>query len=307
MFGRFGKDAGSLLGIEIVATAVRLVQLERRGGGCAVCAWAIEPLAAGAVIDGRMVALDVIAAALAQAFRRSGATAVDAALSLPASAVMCCEVTLPRGLGEAEMADRLSDELAGGIPYPLDDAAIDFQVMGVNAQAPGALDVAVAVCRWDALEVIEEVLALAGLCPQVVDIDSHALRRVACRASGEVSAVLMVETDHLVFHHLREAGEHRRDELRGGDAALQLESIVRALDHWLLDSLERGCGSMPEQLLLAGAGATAALAEQLQPRLGIACSVLDPFDGMPGVRDGALRAAAPGLAIASGLARRSFD
>lgn len=27
MFGRFGKDAGSLLGIEIVATAVRLVQL----------------------------------------------------------------------------------------------------------------------------------------------------------------------------------------------------------------------------------------------------------------------------------------
>lgn len=161
--------------------------------------------------------------------------------------------------------------------------------------------------RWDALEVIEEVLALAGLCPQVVDIDSHALRRVACRASGEVSAVLVVETDHLVFHHLREAGEHRRDELRGGDAALQLESIVRALDHWLLDSLERGRGSMPEQLLLAGAGATAALAEQLQPRLGIACSVLDPFDGMPGVRDGALRAAAPGLAIASGLARRSFD
>ncbi len=53
--------------------------------------------------------------------------------------------------------------------------------------------------------------------------------------------------------------------------------------------------------------ATAALAEQLQPRLGIACSVLDPFDGMLGVRDGALRAAAPGLAIASGLARRSFD
>lgn len=242
MFGRFGKDAGSLLGIEIVATAVRLVQLERRGGGCAVRAWAIEPLAAGAVIDGRMVALDVIAAALAQAFRRSGATAVDAALSLPASAVMCCEVTLPRGLGEAEMANRLSDELAGSIPYPLDDAAIDFQVMGVNAQAPGALDVAVAVCRWDALEVIEEVLALAGLCPQVVDIDSHALQRVACRASGEVSAVLVVETDHLVFHHLREAGEHRRDELRGGDAALQLESIVRALDHWLLDSLERGRG-----------------------------------------------------------------
>ncbi|GGU61588.1 pilus assembly protein PilM [Pseudomonas laurentiana] len=305
MFGRFGKDAGSLLGIEITSTAVRLVQLAGRGEG--VRAWAIEPLAQGAVVDGRMVAPDSLAAALTQAFKRSGATAVDAALALPASAVMCCEVTMPRGLGDDEIADRLSDELAGVVPYPLDDAAVDFQVMGASAQAPGLLTVAVAVCRWSMVEMIEDVLALAGLRPQIVDIDSHVLQRVACRASGAASAVLMVEVDHLVFHRLHETGESRRDELQGGDAVVQPASIVRALDHWLLSDLERTRGPMPERLLLAGAGASALLAEQLQPRLGVACAVLDPFDGMVGAQDGALRAVAPSLAIACGLACRGVD
>lgn len=43
MLGRFGKDASSLVGVEIAPDAVRVVQLQRRNRRCRVLASAQEP------------------------------------------------------------------------------------------------------------------------------------------------------------------------------------------------------------------------------------------------------------------------
>ena len=43
MLGRFGKDAGSLVGVEIAPDSVRIVQLQRRNRRCRVLASVQEP------------------------------------------------------------------------------------------------------------------------------------------------------------------------------------------------------------------------------------------------------------------------
>jgi len=71
MLGRFGKDAGSLVGVEITAHAIHLVQLQQRKGGWRVLGWAHEPLQLGAGNDWA-AAPEQVSAALQRAHRRSG-------------------------------------------------------------------------------------------------------------------------------------------------------------------------------------------------------------------------------------------
>ena len=51
MLGRFGKDAGSLLGVEIAPDSVRIVQLQRRNRRCRVLASVQEPFESPAGSD----------------------------------------------------------------------------------------------------------------------------------------------------------------------------------------------------------------------------------------------------------------
>jgi type IV pilus assembly protein PilM len=62
-------------------------------------------------------------------------------------------------------------------PYPLDEVAIDFEVQGASARNPERVDVLLAACRKENVEVREAALALAGLTARVVDVEAHALER----------------------------------------------------------------------------------------------------------------------------------
>ncbi|MFP3335603.1 pilus assembly protein PilM, partial [Pseudomonas sp. SIMBA_064] len=60
-----------------------------------------------------------------------------------------------------------------------DDVAIDFQVRGPSAQDPHRVEVLLAACLKEQVKAREEVLALAGLVPRVVDIEGFALERAS--------------------------------------------------------------------------------------------------------------------------------
>lgn len=300
MFGRSGKDAGSLLGVEIASGAVRLLQLERRGHGLALRGWAIEPLPAGALMDGQVVAHEVVAAALMRAVDRSGASSRDAALSLPASAVIQHAVAVPAGLDDEEIDERVRGEAEQFVPFAIEEAALDYQVLSGDS---GFLNLAFTACRQEWLDGLEAVMALAGLRARIVDVDSHAWQRVLARQPAGLSSVLSLEDDSWVYQAFQADGTPLFSE-RQLPGEPQLERLIEFVDLCLLR--EPGC--MPDRLWLAGTRADwEGLAGHFRQRLGIETALLDPLAGLVAVEDsGALAQAAPVLGVACGLALRGY-
>lgn len=300
MFGRAGRDAGSLLGVEIAAGAIRLLQLERCGPQPGVRGWAVEPLPAGALADGRVVAHDAVASALVRAVGRSGASTREVVLSVPASAVIQHSVAIPVEMDDEEIDERLRMEAEQLIPFAIEEAALDYQVRSV---ASGTLGVSFTACRQDWLDGLEAVMDLAGLRARIVDVDTHAWRRVLALQPFGRCAVLLLDADSWVFLAFGEDGSLSFSE-RQVPVEPALERLVEFVDLCLL----REPGAMPDQLWLAGSCAGwEGLPGQLRRRLGIATQVLDPLAALNAPsRDGALASAAPMLGVACGLALRGI-
>lgn len=296
MLGRFGMDAGSLLGLEIAPDSIRLIQLQRRRGQCRVTAWALEPLVADTLRDGWMNDPGPVVAALHRAHQRAGFRQRHVAIALPGSQVISKVRRLSEGLDDAQMEAQLLAEADQFIPFPLDDTALDFQVLGPCREQPGCVEVAVAACRQSHLDSLEQVIVAAGLQARLVDVDSLALRR-AMPGTKNTQAVVQLEHDRAILHAWHSGPLPVRQELNA------TATTPESLEQWL------GCvlrGVQLDLLLLAGAGAARGdVRGFLQDRLCIATQVVEPLPGLDltALPDAdALTRAWASMAMACGLA-----
>ncbi|CAG8864370.1 hypothetical protein PS627_00996 [Pseudomonas fluorescens] len=271
MLGRLGKDAGSLLGLEIAPDSIRMLQLQRRRGHCQVSAWALEPLDGGPLRDAWASDPAPVVAALRRAHQRTGSKQRRVAIALPGSQVISKVRRLSAGLNDVQMEAQVLAEADQFIPFPLDDTALDFQVLGPSLDQPGWVDVAVAACRQSHLDPLEQILAQAGLQARLVDVDSLALQRVLPSAP-QTRAVVQLEMGRVVLHAWHAGPIPMRQELHA--VPITPESI----EQWLRCVLQ---GARVDVLLLAGAGgACASLRGFLQDRLGIPTRRLEPLTGL---------------------------
>jgi type IV pilus assembly protein PilM len=223
MLGRFGMDAGSLMGVEIAPDSVRVVQLRRRNGRCQVAAWAhesYEPYSGG---DWASDPVRVVGA-LQRACRRSGIRQRRAALALPANQVICKPCQLPAGQSEADMEAQLLADADRLFPFALEDLALDFQVLGPSKDQAGCLDVMVAACRQRSLEPIEALLDAAGLQLEVMEVDSVALQRMLPQSELAGSALLRLEAQGATLHCWQQGVPAQRRELHLGQMPGQLHA-----------------------------------------------------------------------------------
>lgn len=308
MLGRFGKDAGSLLGVEITPPFIRLVQLRRYRGRYSVQAWALEPWPATAMHNGWIADPELLGAVLLQALRRSAGPGRRVAIALPGGLVIEKLVSMPADFAEEAIAERLSSDIAQLVPFALEDAAIDFQAIAPDPDDPQCQRVVIAACHLALLDVLHASLEFAGMRACVVEPDSHALHRAVQADGAQESVLLHVEADALVFHEWGVEPLPMRREVPGYVQGDYVQWLATAVDNYLLSSPGR---ALPGQLLLSGAGvAEPHLPGQLQQRLGLQVRHADPFKHLalaPGLESRTLMAQAPYLVVACGLAMREDD
>jgi type IV pilus assembly protein PilM len=177
VFGLFSKKANSLLGIDISSTSVKLLELSRSGNRFKVEAYAVEPLPANAVVEKNIAELEGVGHALSRVLVKAHTSCRTAAVAVAGSAVITKIIEMDAALSEDELEDQLKVEADQYIPYPLEEVAIDFEVQGYSARNPERVDVLLAACRKENVEVREAALALAGLSARVVDVEAYALER----------------------------------------------------------------------------------------------------------------------------------
>ncbi|RMR51830.1 Type IV pilus assembly protein PilM [Pseudomonas cichorii] len=225
VFELFGKKANTLLGIDISSTSVKLLELSRSGTRYKVESYAVEPLPANAVVEKNIAELEGVGQALSRVLVKAKTNAKIVAVAVAGSAVITKTIEMDAGLSDDDMENQLKLEADQYIPYPLEEVAIDFEVQGYSARNPERVEVLLAACRKENVEVREAALALAGLTARVVDVEAYALER----SFGLLSAQLGNDHDQLtvavvdigatmttlsVLHHGRII--YTREQLFGG-------------------------------------------------------------------------------------------
>lgn len=225
MLGLFTKKANTLLGIDISSTSVKLLELSRSGNRYRVEAYAVEPLPPNAVVEKNIVELEGVGQALQRVVARAKVSVKQAAVAVSGSAVITKSIEMESGLSDDELENQLKIEADQYIPYPLEEVAIDFEVQGPAARSPGRVEVLLAACRKENVEIREAALALAGLTAKVVDVEAYALERsygllapMLAGAQGELTVAVVdigaTMTTLSVLHNGRTI--YTREQLFGG-------------------------------------------------------------------------------------------
>ena len=173
-----GKKASTAkLGIDISSTSVKLLELSRSGNRYKVEAYSVEPLPANAVVEKNITDVEGVGDAIAKVLARSKSGVKNAAVAVAGSAVITKTIEMDSALNEDEMESQIKVEADQYIPYPLDEVSIDFEVQGEVDNAPERVEVLLAACRNENVELRSDVLEIAGLVPKVVDVEAYAIER----------------------------------------------------------------------------------------------------------------------------------
>jgi len=221
----FGGSNRELIGLDISSSAVKVLELSRRGGRFVVEAYAVEPLPPNVVSDKQITDPRAVGEVIARAVGRAGTRTKHAAVAVSGSSVITKIISLPSSLKEDDMEEQIRAEADQYIPYPIDEVSLDFQVVGPSTREKDTVDVLLAACRREQVDQRVAALEVAGLTATVVDIEAYALEN-ACQflthqmPSGGVGKTIAIvdmgasTTSLLVLHDLQTV--YTRDQAFGG-------------------------------------------------------------------------------------------
>jgi type IV pilus assembly protein PilM len=323
LFPRFlSRAPAPLLGVDVSASALRLVEISQARAGTLVLEHAnshtLEP---GCIIDGRIERFEELVVALRQLVFSSGSRATDVAMALPVSAVISRSVLLPSGQTSRERLQQVQIEAAQFIPFPLDEVRLDFAETGQSGAATDEVEVLIVAARSEAVSDLQGLAEAAGLNAVLVDVASHASRRTACRvaksngAFGQDALIALFEVgaQTLALQVLRqdvvlfERQQPMTIEHPSPCVDALAQDMVRAL-HFFFTSTP--FNQVDQVLLGGGRAARPGLPEAVSRHTGTACELINPFEGMvpgPGLSMLPALAQAPAYLRATGLALRGFN
>ena len=315
------------LGLDIGTSAVKVVELSRLGEAHRVEAFAVEPVPAGSIVAGNISDARAVGEAIRNACKRAGVKPGKVCAGIRNSAVVTKTLELDASLTDREMEAEVSLEAERHLPFPVEDAAIDFEPMHLSMHDPSKVEVLVVACRLEHVVQRQKAAELGGLRLDVVDIDSHATHRalthgvdqggpvVLANIGAATSTVMLVDGESVVtreeqFEVPRDGPDHHAgmDPNRSDSAGNEL--LTGLLTRLVRVVLLAGHVETVNRLLLAGGIASApGFAEQVATRFDMAVELADAFPNMAASRNidpTSLGKHAPVLHTACGLALRGL-
>ncbi len=171
------KKAKPVIGLDISSTSVKLLELSRHGDRYRVETYAVKPLPPNAVVEKNINDQEAVAEVIKAMVKQSKTKLKHAAVAVAGSAVITKMIDLPAGLSDDAMETQISLEADQYIPFPLEEVAIDFEVQGVSPRNPDQVEVLLAACRRENVEMRASVLQLSELIPEKVDIEAYSMER----------------------------------------------------------------------------------------------------------------------------------
>jgi type IV pilus assembly protein PilM len=274
-------------------------------------------LPSGVITDGEVADVERLTESLKTFFKENDLP-TRVRLGVSNQQIVVRHLELPQIEEEAELAAAVRFQAAEAIAMPLDEAVLDYQVVGQATSAEGSprLRVVVVAARQAMIERFVEGVRGAGLKPEGIDLNAFALVRAlaksASAAEGEFSALgdqlacvychlggvtnlaVAVGSNCLFTRPLSTDWSDQGDHV----ASALAEEIRLSIDFYMAQPDARPVG----EVQLSGPGSTHdGLAEQLSALIHLPVAVADPLGGLD--VNGALNGEDPHRhTVAAGLA-----
>jgi type IV pilus assembly protein PilM len=197
------------IGVEIGTSAIKVVVL--KAGSPPVLQHAVTtPTPIGSMRDGLVVEPQAVATELKNLLAQHRITTRQAVTAVPNQSAVTRNIMVPR-MERKELQEAIKWEAERYIPYPIDEVALDFDLLDDPANIPedGQMEVVIAAAPIEAVARVVEVLQLAGLEPVVIDLKSF--------------AVLRALRGNLLGEHLTKSTLTGTNYTEAGEVALVLE------------------------------------------------------------------------------------
>jgi len=229
VFGLPGKKSSAVLGVDVSSSSVKLLELSKHGDRYKVESYAVEPLPANAVVEKNITDVEAVGEVLKRVASKSRTSVKQVAVAVSGSAVITKVIQMDGGLNEFEMEDQIALEADQYIPYPLDEVAIDFEVQGPSESNPDQVDVLLAACRKENVDIREDALEIAGLTTKIVDVEAYALERAYSLIEPQLDSQGEVDTgDERVAEEA--VDEDLTRDAGDGDAVLKDAEVLEVVD-----------------------------------------------------------------------------
>jgi type IV pilus assembly protein PilM len=177
LLGFLKKGPASMLGLDISSTSVKLLELSRSGSEYRVESYGVEPLPENAVVEKNISDVEGVGEAIGRLVERCKTKVKMAAVAVAGSAVITKTIEMAADLTDDELENEIQVQADQYIPYPLDEVSLDFEVQGPSPRSEEQVEVLLAACRRENVEMRDAALELGGLKAKVVDIEAHCMQR----------------------------------------------------------------------------------------------------------------------------------
>lgn len=202
MKGLFSQRAQGL-GIELTPERVNIVQLQRQKQNLKLNFFSSIPVPDGVFQDGRIVDTITMADVIRQGLEDNKIKVKQVSSAVPVGEAVIRLIRLPAELDDFELRDMvLNQEAALYLPFPREEADVDFQTLGTSIDEDGIerVEVLLVATPKDVTESYISTFQQAGLDLRVLEVSSFALIRTIRDqllqfAPGEAVALVNIDYD----------------------------------------------------------------------------------------------------------------
>ena len=219
----FTSKSRHLIGVDICATSVKLVDIQRQQGMFHLKSYGIERLPEGVVVDKLIVDTEAVGDTIASLARRCQVANAHAATAVSGSAVITKIIDMDMALSDVEREAQIRLDADQYVPYPLEDVNLDFEVLGPSLVSDDMVQVLLAASRSENVDQRVDALTFGGMQTKVMDIESHAIERafglMVDNLPGLPELVALVDIGHnQTTLYVAKNGEfiYSREQLFGG-------------------------------------------------------------------------------------------
>jgi type IV pilus assembly protein PilM len=173
----FSKKNTALHGVDISSSSIKLIELSKSGNKYKVENYVSRPLPENAVVEKNINELEAVGDVIIKMASVLKTKTKDVAVAVAGSAVITKTIEMNASLSDTEMENQIVIEADQYIPYPLDEVAIDFERQGPSAKNEDMVQVLLAACKKENVDLRVAALEFGGFTAKVVDIEAYAMER----------------------------------------------------------------------------------------------------------------------------------
>lgn len=172
------KHSGSVIGIDIGSSSLKVVQLRKEQGRAVLETYgelALGPYAGAEVGQATELPADTIASTLRDLIREANVTTLTAGVSIPFARSLLTLVTLPRRDNAKEQKTIIELEARKYIPVPINEVQLDYFIVPsddpAGSNAGEKAEVLLVAVHNDELKLLQSVVKGAGLTAKFYEIE----------------------------------------------------------------------------------------------------------------------------------------